>query len=34
MQTALISTAMKTALIRTGRTLLALYFLYPGIMKF
>jgi|TARA_B110000967_G_scaffold6241_1_gene6256 putative oxidoreductase len=25
---------MKTALIHTGRTLLALYFLYPGIMKF
>ena len=34
MKTAIISTAMKTALIRTGRTLLALYFLYPGIMKF
>ncbi|MGC6499420.1 MAG: DoxX family membrane protein, partial [Henriciella sp.] len=25
---------MKTTLIHTGRTLLALYFLYPGIMKF
>ena len=25
---------MKTALIHTGRSLLALYFLYPGIMKF
>jgi putative oxidoreductase len=25
---------MKTALIHTGRTLLALYFLFPGIMKF
>lgn len=25
---------MKTALIHTGRTLLALYFLVPGIMKF
>ena len=25
---------MKTALIHTGRTLLALYFLYPGILKF
>ncbi len=34
MKTALIITAMKTTLIRTGRTLLALYFLYPGIMKF
>ena len=25
---------MKTALTHTGRTLLAFYFLYPGIMKF
>jgi putative oxidoreductase len=25
---------MKTALIHTGRTLLALYFFFPGIMKF
>jgi hypothetical protein len=25
---------MKTTLIHTGRTLLALYFLFPGIMKF
>jgi len=25
---------VKTALIHTGRTLLALYFLFPGIMKF